>query len=131
MEVCVSCAPARELPCSPSAPSAPETSELLLPELKHKQQPLIQKWTLQNSTKKQNKSSQAEITFLEGFVDVDLTSHKVLVTLHVGKDTALVDPVVVMGAEKEDGEVSYVVAEALNVWRDQARIADLSWPPPK
>lgn len=71
------------------------------------------------------------MTFLKGFVDVDLTSDKVLVTLHVGKDTALIDPVVVVGAKKEDREVSYVVAEALNVWRDQARITDFSRPPPK
>lgn len=36
-----------------------------------------------------------------------------------------------MGAKKEDREVSYVVAEALNVWRDQARITNFSWPPSK
>lgn len=65
--------------------------------------------------KKQDKNPQEEITFLKGFVDVNLTSDKVLVALHIGKDTALVDPVVVMGAEKEDGEVPYVVAEALNI----------------
>lgn len=37
-----------------------------------------------------------EITFLKGFVDVDLTRDKVLVILHVGEDAALVDPVVVV-----------------------------------
>lgn len=80
---------------------------------------------------KQDKNTQKEITFLKGFVDVNLTSDKVLVILHIGKDTSLVDPVVVMGAEKEDREVPYVMTEALNVCRDQTRIADLSRPPPK
>lgn len=56
-----------------------------------------------------------EITFLEGFVDVDLTRDKVLVILHVGKDAALVDPVVVVGAKEEDREVPNIVAKALNV----------------
>lgn len=56
-----------------------------------------------------------EVTFLEGFIDVDLTGDKVLVVLHVGEDAALVDPVVVVGAEEEDGEVTDVVAQALNV----------------
>lgn len=55
------------------------------------------------------------ITFLEGFVDVDLSRDKVLVILHVGEDAALVDPVVVVGAEEEDREVADIVAKALNV----------------
>ncbi|TNN66847.1 hypothetical protein EYF80_022916 [Liparis tanakae] len=50
--------------------------------------------------------------------------------LRVREDAALVDPVVVVGAEEEDGEVADVVAEALNVGRHQARVADLRWPPP-
>lgn len=70
------------------------------------------------------------ITFLEGFVDVDLSRDKVLVILHVGEDAALVDPVVVVGAEEEDREVADIVAKALNVWWHQARVADLCWPPP-
>lgn len=70
------------------------------------------------------------ITFLEGLVDVDLTRDEVLVVLHVGEDAALVDPVVVVGAEEEDGEVADVVAKALDVRRDQARVADLCRPPP-
>lgn len=112
-------------------PSAPEISGPLLPELKHKHNLSWFKKKNNFPTKnKKDKNTQEEITFLKGFVDVYLTGDKVLVTLHVGKDTALVDPVVVMGAKKEDGEVPYVMAEALNVWRDQTRIADLSWPPP-
>ena len=71
-----------------------------------------------------------KITFLERFVDVDLTRDKVLVVLHVREDAALVDPVVVVGAKKEDGEVADVMAEALNVGRQQARVADLRRPPP-
>lgn len=55
------------------------------------------------------------VTFLKGFVNVDLSRDEVLVILHVGEDAALVDPVVVVGAEEEDGEVTDVVAEALNV----------------
>lgn len=55
------------------------------------------------------------VTFLKGFVNVDLSRDEVLVVLHVGEDAALVDPVVVVGAEEEDGEVTDVVAEALNV----------------
>jgi len=70
------------------------------------------------------------ITFLERFVDVDLTRDKVLVVLQVREDAALVNPVVVVGAKEEDGEVADVVAEALNVGRHQARVADLRWPPP-
>lgn len=68
-----------------------------------------------NSIQVKSKPPSKKITFLEGFVDVDLTSDKVLVALHVGKDAALVDPVVVMGAKKEDGEVPYIMAEALDV----------------
>lgn len=71
-----------------------------------------------------------EVTFLEGFVDVNLTRDKVLVVLHVGEDPALVDPVVVVWAEEEDGEVSDIVAKALNVWRNQTGVADLGRPPP-
>lgn len=56
-----------------------------------------------------------KVTFLKCFVDVDLTRDKVLVILHVREDTALVDPVVVVGAEEEDGEVTDVMAQALNV----------------
>lgn len=56
-----------------------------------------------------------EITFLESFVNVDLTRDKVLVILHIGEDAALVYPVVVMGAKEENGEVTDVVAKALNV----------------
>lgn len=70
------------------------------------------------------------ITFLEGFVDIDLTRDKVLVIFNVGEDAALVDPVVVVGTEEEDGEVTDVVAKALNVGWHQARVADLCWPPP-
>lgn len=70
------------------------------------------------------------ITFLESFVDVDLTRDKVLVIFHVGEDAALVDPVVVVGTEKEDREVTDIVAKALNVGWHQARVADLRWPPP-
>lgn len=55
------------------------------------------------------------VTFLEGFIDVDLTRDKVLVVLHVREDAALVDPVVVVGTEEEDGEVADVVAQALDV----------------
>lgn len=69
-------------------------------------------------------------TFLEGFVDVDLARGEVLVVLHVREDTPLVDPVVVMGTEEEDGEVSDVVAEALDVRGHQAGVADLRRPPP-
>lgn len=61
------------------------------------------------------KLSRVEITFLEGFVDVDLTRDKVLVILHIGEDAALVDPVVVVGAKEEDREVTDIVAKALNV----------------
>lgn len=73
---------------------------------------------------------EGEVTFLESFINVDLAGNKVLVVLHVGEDAALVDPVVVVGAEEEDGEVTDVVAQALNVGRHQARVTDLSWPPP-
>lgn len=55
------------------------------------------------------------LTFLEGFVNVDLPGDKVLVVLHVGKHAALVDPVVVVGSKEEDGEVPDVVAEVLNI----------------
>ena len=48
-------------------------------------------------------------TFLEGFVDVYLARGKVLVVLHVRENSALVDPVVVVGTEEEDGEVADVV----------------------
>lgn len=78
----------------------------------------------------QDEILQEEITFFEGFVDVDLTRDKVLVVLHIGEDAALVDPVVVMGAKEEDGEVTNIVAEALNVGWHQPRVADLCWPPP-
>ena len=69
-------------------------------------------------------------TFLEGFVDIYLARGKVLVVLHVRENTPLVDPVVVVGTEEEDGEVADVVAEALDVGRHQARVADFRWPPP-
>lgn len=55
------------------------------------------------------------VTFLECFIDVDLTSDKVLVVLDVGEDAALVDPVIVVRAKEEDREVTNVVAQALNV----------------
>lgn len=55
------------------------------------------------------------VTFFEGFVDVDLTRDKVLVVLHVREDTALVDPVVVVGTKEEDREVTNIVTKALNV----------------
>lgn len=74
--------------------------------------------------------SPESVTFLECFIDVDLTRDKVLVVLHVREDAALVDPVVVVGTEEEDGKVADVVAQALNVRRHQARVTDLSWPPP-
>lgn len=56
-----------------------------------------------------------KLTFLERLIDVDLTRDKVLVVLHIREDAALVDPVVVMGTEEEDGEVADVVAQALDV----------------
>jgi len=71
----------------------------------------------------------AEVTFFEGFVDVDLTRYKILVILHVGEDPALVDPVVVVGAKEKDREVTDIMAKTLNVRRHQARVADLRWPP--
>lgn len=79
----------------------------------------------------QNKETfKEEITFFEGFVYIDLTRDKVLVVLHVGEDAALVDPVVVMGAEEEDRKVTDIMAKTLNVWWHQAWVADLCWPPP-
>ena len=42
---------------------------------------------------------------------------------------ALVDPVVVVRAEEEHGEVTQVVLEALDVQRHRPGVADLSRPP--
>lgn len=69
-------------------------------------------------------------TFLEGLVDADLPLCEVFVALHIGEHTALVDPVIVMGPEEENGEITNVVFQTLDVGRDQARITDLSRPPP-
>ena len=134
VEVCESCVLALKPPCSPSVPWAPETAELLLPELKHNTIYFILYYIDPNrfdlKLKKTLETQTNKITFLEGFVDVDLTRDKVLVVLHVGEDAALVDPVVVVGAKEEDGEVTDIVAQALNVGRHQARVADFCRPPP-
>lgn len=81
-------------------------------------------------TTDQSLSRRKRVTFLEGFVDVNLTRDKVLVILHIREDAALVDPVVIVGAEEEDWEVTDIMTQALNVGRHQARVADLRWPPP-
>lgn len=132
VEACESYVPALEPLCSPSEPWAPGTAELLPPELK--QINSILEIHAHNCFIEINHNSRIKswiiITFLEGFVDIDLTRDKVFVIFNVGEDAALVDPVVVMRPEEEDREVTNVVAQALNVGWHQARIADLSRPPP-
>lgn len=76
------------------------------------------------------KTKEKSVTFLEGFVNVDLTSDKVPVVLHVREHAALVDPVVIMGTKEEDREVSDVMTKALDVGWNQTRVADFSRPPP-
>lgn len=68
-------------------------------------------------------------TFFEGLVDTGLSISKAFVSFDVREHSALVDPVVVVRAEEEHGEVAQVVLEALDVERHRPGIADLSWPP--
>lgn len=68
-------------------------------------------------------------TFFEGLVNTGLSISKAFVSFNVREHSALVDPVVVVRAEEEHGEVAQVVLEALDVERHRPGIADLSRPP--
>lgn len=72
----------------------------------------------------------SSLTFFERLANAHLALCKVLVALHVGEDAAPADPVVVMGAEEKDGELTNVMLQCLNVERDKAGITDFCGPPP-
>lgn len=69
-------------------------------------------------------------TFFKSLVNPNLSLCEVLVVLQVGKNSALVDPVVIVRPEEEDWKVPDVVFQILDVGRNQPRVTDLSGPPP-
>ena len=70
------------------------------------------------------------LTVLEDLADVGLLVPAAPVPLHVGEHPALVGPEEVLGAEEEDGELSDLVTQVLDVGGHGARVSDLCRPPP-
>ena len=70
------------------------------------------------------------LTVLEDLADVGLLVAAAAVPLHVGEHPALVGPEEVLGAEEEDGELSDLVAQVLDVGGHRAGVSDLRRPPP-
>lgn len=68
-------------------------------------------------------------TFFKCLIDANLSLCKVLITLNIRENSALVYPVIVMGSKEKDWKVTDVVLQALDVGGNQARVADLSGPP--
>ena len=68
-------------------------------------------------------------TFFEGLVNTGLSIGKAFVSFDVREHSALVDPVVVVRAEEEHGEVAQVMLEALDIQRHRPGVADLGRPP--
>ena len=70
------------------------------------------------------------LTVLEDLAYVGLLVPAAVVALHVGEHPALVGPEEVLGAKEEDGELSDLVAQVLDVGGHGARVSDLCRPPP-
>lgn len=68
---------------------------------------------------------------LEDFADAGPLVLAASVSLHVGKHAALVGPEVVPGPEEEDGELSDLVSQVLDVGGDVSGMVDLRGPPPE
>lgn len=68
-------------------------------------------------------------TILEDFPNAGPLVLAAAVSLHVGKHSTLVGPEVVPGAEEEDGELSNLMSQVLDVGGDVSGVVDLCRPP--
>ena len=61
------------------------------------------------------------------FAHLILAAH---VPLHVGKDSGLVSPQIVIRPKEEHRKLAHIMSHFINVGRYSSRMADLSRPPP-
>lgn len=64
---------------------------------------------------------------IHSFAHLILAAH---IALHVGKDSGLVSPQIVIRPKEEHRELPYIMSHLIDVGWYSSRMADLSWPPP-
>ena len=67
------------------------------------------------------------ICTVHSFAHLILAAH---IPLHVGKDSGLVSPQIVIRPKEEHRELAHIMSHLVNIGRYSSRMADLSWPPP-
>lgn len=78
-----------------------------------------------------SRNKKGKVTFficpVDSFAHLILAAH---IPLHVGKDSGLVSPQIVIRPKEEHRELAYIMSHLVNIGRYSSRMADLSWPPP-